>query len=122
MSSAQPPFLVDDDNGDVAGFVSLSLRHSVRLHVRPSISDEEAIPMIGGVDMRQETGELDRASDISLVAANTSADAGTVPMRAYIVINSDDVNESDYRRSIVGVASTCPINAMYYHSYPVMHN
>ena len=79
--------------------------------MRPCLSDEEAIAMIGGVDVREEINELETASNMSLIA---SANADTVPKRARINIDVDDVNENDDFRSIVGVASTCPMNDMYY--------
>ena len=86
MSPVQPPLLGDGDNGDVTGFISLSHIDSVRLHMRPSISDEEAIAMIGGVDLRQEINELEAASNIPI---NTSANADTVPKRGRINISDD---------------------------------
>ena len=110
LSSMQPPTPVDDSDSDVTGFTVLSYIESVRLHMRPCISDEEAIAMIGGVDLREEINELETASNMSLI---TSANADTVPKRARINIDVDDVNENDDLRSIVGVASMCPMNDMY---------
>ena len=78
--------------------------------MRPSISDDEAIAMIGGVDLRQEINELEAASNIPI---NTSANADTVPKRGRINISVDDVNENDDLRSIVSVALTHGMNDMY---------
>ena len=60
--------------------------------MRPGISDEEAIAIIGGVDLRQEINDLDAANDTSF---NTYANADTVPKRGRIDIGDDDVNEND---------------------------
>ena len=110
MTTVQSPLLGDDDNADVTGFIALSHIDSVRLHMRPSLSEDEVIAIVGGVDLRQEINELEAASIISI---NASANADTVPKRGRINMNVDDVNENDDLRSIVSVALTHAINDMY---------
>ena len=60
LTATQSPWLGDDNNADVSGFIALSHADSIRLGIRPHITDDEAIAMVGGVDLRNEIDELSR--------------------------------------------------------------
>ena len=101
---------VDDENGDVSGFITLSHADSVREGLRPHISRDEAIAMIGGADLRRE---IDSLSAIRRAGANdgenSDDDDDVPPQRAHGTIDDgddsdDDANEIGDLINIVGVA------------------
>ena len=94
---------VDDENGDVSGFITLSHADSVQQGLRPRMSRDEAIAMIGGADLRRE---IDDSRD-ALVENVDDDDDGERLGHAHTLIDDgddDDANEVDDLLNIVNVA------------------
>jgi hypothetical protein len=85
LSATQSPWLGDDNNADVAGFVALSHEESIRLGLRPHITDHEVLAMAGGVGLRAEINK------VSTAATTSSNEPTTVPKFGRITIDDGDV-------------------------------
>jgi hypothetical protein len=116
LTATQSPWLGDDNNADVSGFVALSHADSIRLGMRPHITDDEVIAMVGGVDLRNEIGEL---SNITHNATSTSGNADTVPKRVPIVVDDgdtgaqEDANVIEELRNIMDIAFSRGMTDLY---------
>jgi hypothetical protein len=108
LTQSFAPWLEDDENPDVAGFVTLSHTESSRIGVRPHITRDEVIAMVGGTDLRHEIDGL--PSD------NSMRDSNAPPRRARTIIDDgdtnvgDDANEFDELLNILDVAMSTGMN------------
>jgi hypothetical protein len=58
LSTPYSPWGVDEENVDVSGFITLSHDDSIRQGLRPRMTREEVLAMVGGADVRREIDAL----------------------------------------------------------------
>ena len=88
------PFADDEENVDVTGFITLSHADSTRLGLRPHITREEVLAMVGGTDLRRE---IDAVSIVrnEVVHNDDVNDDGELPHRAYATTHDGDDDDED---------------------------
>ena len=111
LTTSFSPWVEDEGNADVSGFLTVSHADATHMGMRPHITQDEVVAMVGGANLRHE---IDGMSTVT-----TMRETSAVPHRRRNIVDDgdtnvdDDANDVDELLNLLDVAMSTGMNEPY---------